>query len=98
MQAGAKLPTLDGDVELSNVTFAYPSRPGRLIFKHFNIAIPAGEDVEELQVHMRALVDLQVNIPIVLQGLHVPWLVKVAMGKVQSWVSSNDSTTQQTER
>ena len=51
MQVGAKLPTLDGDVELSNVTFAYPSRPGRLIFKHFNIAIPAGEDVEELQAH-----------------------------------------------
>jgi hypothetical protein len=84
VQAGAKFPTLDGDVELSNVTFAYPSRPGRLIFKHFNIAIPAGEDVEELQARMRALLfNLQVNSPIVLQGLRVHWLVKVATGKVQ---------------
>lgn len=39
---GAILPTVDGDIELENVTFAYPSRPSRLIFKSFNLSIPAG--------------------------------------------------------
>jgi hypothetical protein len=61
VQAGAKLPTLDGDVELSNVTFAYPSRPGRLIFKHFNIAIPAGEDVEELRASLFNLHEVKIH-------------------------------------
>lgn len=34
---------VDGDIELSNVTFAYPARPNRLIFKHFNLRIPHGK-------------------------------------------------------
>ena len=33
---------IDGDIELKSVTFAYPARPGRLIFKEFNLRIPAG--------------------------------------------------------
>ena len=42
VQKGAVLATIDGDIELANVTFAYPARPDRLIFKSFNIKIPAG--------------------------------------------------------
>ncbi len=41
MQAGAE-PLIDGDVELKSVTFAYPTRPGRLIFKQFNLKVQAG--------------------------------------------------------
>ena len=41
-QKGARLPMVDGDIELENVTFAYPARPNRLIFKAFNLKIPAG--------------------------------------------------------
>lgn len=40
-QPGAEV-ELSGDVELRNVTFAYPARPGRLIFKYFNLQVPAG--------------------------------------------------------
>lgn len=40
-QAGAD-PPIDGDIELKGVTFAYPARPGRLIFKEFNLAVKAG--------------------------------------------------------
>lgn len=39
--AGATV-ELEGGVELKRVTFAYPSRPGRLILKDFNLAVPAG--------------------------------------------------------
>ena len=42
LQKGARLPMVDGDIELQDVTFAYPSRPGRLIFKSFNLSIPSG--------------------------------------------------------
>lgn len=42
MQKGARLPTVDGDVNFVNVTFAYPSRPNRLVFKQFDLLIPAG--------------------------------------------------------
>ena len=41
LQVGAE-PMIDGDIELKSVTFAYPARPGRLIFKEFNLRIPAG--------------------------------------------------------
>lgn len=41
IQAGAE-PLIDGDVELKRVTFAYPARPGRLIFKEFNLKVKAG--------------------------------------------------------
>ena len=41
LQPGAE-PMIDGDIELKSVTFAYPARPGRLIFKEFNLKIPAG--------------------------------------------------------
>ncbi len=42
MQAGAELPSMEGEVELKDVTFAYPARPSKLIFKQFNLVIPAG--------------------------------------------------------
>lgn len=41
LQAGAE-PLIDGDVELKSVTFAYPTPPGRLLFKEFNIKVQAG--------------------------------------------------------
>lgn len=43
LQGGAELPGLDGEIELKNVTFAYPARPDRLVFKQFNLHIKAGE-------------------------------------------------------
>ena len=42
MQDGTELPLLEGDVELRNVTFAYPTRPDCLILKHFDLMIPKG--------------------------------------------------------
>lgn len=33
---------IEGDVNLRNVDFAYPSRPGVIIFKNFNLTIKAG--------------------------------------------------------
>lgn len=41
-KAGAEI-SIDGEIELRNVTFAYPTRPRRLVFKQFNLHIPAGE-------------------------------------------------------
>lgn len=34
-----------GDVEFKRVTFAYPSRPEIVIFKRFNLKVPAGKTV-----------------------------------------------------
>ncbi|CDJ59412.1 ATP-binding cassette protein subfamily B member 2, putative, partial [Eimeria maxima] len=36
---------LDGDIEFKNVSFAYPTRPERHIFKNLNLRIPAGKCV-----------------------------------------------------
>ena len=38
---GARLPICRGEVFFDNVTFAYPSRPDRLVFKHFSLKIPS---------------------------------------------------------
>lgn len=38
---GAKLPRCNGELSFNDVTFAYPSRPERLVFKHFNLNIKA---------------------------------------------------------
>lgn len=38
---GAKLPRCNGEISFDEVTFAYPSRPERLVFKHFNLHIKA---------------------------------------------------------
>ena len=35
---------VEGDVDFSDITFAYPSRPERLVFKQFSLRIPAGEN------------------------------------------------------
>lgn len=42
---GAILPSLSGEVSFEDVSFAYPTRPGRLVFKNFNLAVGAGSSV-----------------------------------------------------
>ena len=37
----AILPHCQGDIMFQNVTFAYPSRPDRLVFKHFDLCVQA---------------------------------------------------------
>ena len=37
-----------GDIELENVTFAYPSRPDRPVFNGFSLIIPAGKALQSL--------------------------------------------------
>ena len=39
---GASFEAVDGQVQLKDVTFAYPARPGRLVFKQFSLDVPAG--------------------------------------------------------
>ncbi|XP_077502849.1 ATP-binding cassette sub-family B member 10, mitochondrial-like [Amblyomma americanum] len=39
---GLILPNLQGQVEFSNVTFAYPSRPDITVLKNLNLSVPAG--------------------------------------------------------
>jgi len=34
-----------GDVELRDVVFAYPARPDILVFRHFNLVVPAGKTI-----------------------------------------------------
>eukprot|EP00889_Picochlorum_renovo_P007910 jgi/Picre1/34940/NNA_002406.t1 len=38
---GAKLPRYNGEISFDDVTFAYPCRPERLVFKHLNLHIKA---------------------------------------------------------
>ena len=40
---GSALATVDGRIDLEDVSCAYPSRPGRLVFKGFSLSVPAGE-------------------------------------------------------
>lgn len=40
-QSKARLPRCKGEVNFDNVTFYYPSRPDRLVFKHFSLNIPS---------------------------------------------------------
>lgn len=42
---GKKVPDLYGDVQLRDVTFAYPSRPDTVVFDRLNLTIRAGEHV-----------------------------------------------------
>lgn len=39
---GLTLPNFQGQVEFSNITFAYPSRPDITVLKNLNLAVPAG--------------------------------------------------------
>lgn len=42
---GEILQQVSGEVEFKNVKFAYPSRPESVIFKDFNLKVPAGKTV-----------------------------------------------------
>lgn len=42
---GKCLPEINGNIELKDVTFSYPSRPDVLIFRNFSIFFPAGKTV-----------------------------------------------------
>ncbi|KAM7279225.1 hypothetical protein ACFE04_006359 [Oxalis oulophora] len=42
---GKRLEELNGNIELKNVTFSYPSRPDVFIFRNFSIFFPAGKTV-----------------------------------------------------
>ncbi|EFJ23178.1 hypothetical protein SELMODRAFT_103646 [Selaginella moellendorffii] len=41
----AKVGRIEGEVELCNVDFAYPSRPEMMVFKSFNLRVEAGKSV-----------------------------------------------------
>lgn len=43
--AGEIIDTVSGEVEFRHVKFAYPSRPDALIFRDFNLRVPAGRTV-----------------------------------------------------
>lgn len=59
-QNDVRLPLVEGDVEFSDITFAYPSRPGRLVFKHFSLRIPAGKKLC-VALHYKITVRLKVQ-------------------------------------
>jgi len=42
-ESGIKATSCDGHIELENVTFAYPSRPGAPVLRNLNLSIPAGK-------------------------------------------------------
>lgn len=42
---GKCLPEINGNIELKDVTFSYPSRPDVMIFRNFSIFFPAGKTV-----------------------------------------------------
>ncbi|KAK8124245.1 multidrug resistance protein [Apiospora kogelbergensis] len=42
-ESGDKLATVEGLVELENVTFSYPTRPGVTILEDFSLRVPAGK-------------------------------------------------------
>ncbi|KAK9351962.1 P-loop containing nucleoside triphosphate hydrolase protein [Lipomyces doorenjongii] len=44
-EAGKKLENLEGNIELKNVKFVYPSRPNVTVLNKFNLKIPAGKTV-----------------------------------------------------
>lgn len=45
LDESGKMPTdsCDGNIEISNLAFAYPSRPSAPVLRGFNISIPAGK-------------------------------------------------------
>lgn len=42
-ESGTQLPMCKGETLFNNVTFCYPTRPARLVFKQFNLRVPAGK-------------------------------------------------------
>lgn len=42
---GKELDKIDGNIDIRDVCFAYPSRPDQLILKGFSLSIPAGKMV-----------------------------------------------------
>lgn len=44
-EVGEELKTVDGTIELKRINFSYPSRPDVIIFKDFNLRVPAGKSV-----------------------------------------------------
>lgn len=42
---GKELEKIDGNIDIRDVCFAYPSRPDQLILKGFSLSIPAGKMV-----------------------------------------------------
>lgn len=42
---GKELEQIDGNIDIRDVCFAYPSRPDQLILKGFSLSIPAGKMV-----------------------------------------------------
>nr|KYP35572.1 ABC transporter B family member 2 [Cajanus cajan] len=42
---GEELKTVEGTIELKRINFSYPSRPDVIIFKDFNLRVPAGKSV-----------------------------------------------------
>ncbi len=45
MGAGLKLGSVQGNVELRDITFVYPARPEVTVFSHFDLKVPAGQTV-----------------------------------------------------
>ncbi|RDX99582.1 ABC transporter B family member 10, partial [Mucuna pruriens] len=42
---GEELKTVEGTIELKRINFSYPSRPDVIIFKDFNLRVPAGKSI-----------------------------------------------------
>lgn len=60
---------VDGEIGLEDVTFAYPARPGRLVFKNFTLNIPAGEKKSISPGKSEAVANRSVEIRIRTQSL-----------------------------
>ncbi|KAK7206666.1 P-loop containing nucleoside triphosphate hydrolase protein [Myxozyma melibiosi] len=45
VETGEKLATINGDIELNDVRFIYPSRPNVTVLRNFSLKIPAGKTV-----------------------------------------------------
>ncbi|KAK9454006.1 P-loop containing nucleoside triphosphate hydrolase protein [Dipodascopsis uninucleata] len=42
---GEELGFIEGNIEFKNLRFSYPSRPNQMVFKNFNLKVPAGKTV-----------------------------------------------------
>eukprot|EP00898_Chlorokybus_atmophyticus_P004111 jgi/Chlat1/4700/Chrsp3S05626 len=42
---GVKLPHIQGNIDLKNVTFVYPSRPNAIVFRNLSLSVKAGESI-----------------------------------------------------
>ena len=45
LHAGETLDKVQGSLEFKQVDFAYPSRPDIMVFRHFDLVVPAGKTV-----------------------------------------------------